>query len=95
MHTGFKDIPQPVEPTIIQRVVNFTEAIPDIVKSKVQFAPNDVYEERLRLCHTCYFWKEDGNMGMGMCRHPKCGCSKGKLKLSVSKCPIEVWGAWK
>lgn len=93
-HIGFTDLPQPKGPNLVQMAVNLAKAVPDIVKSGVKIVPDNVYNDRMSLCHTCYFWNEDGNAGLGKCNHPKCGCTRGKMKLAASSCPINNWGAY-
>jgi len=88
---GFKYL-HPVTP--MQQVKNLVKEAPAIIKSGFKQVPEEVYEKRLQLCRTCYFWKASGNLGMGKCEHPKCGCSKAKLKLQISACPAGVWGAY-
>jgi hypothetical protein len=88
---GFKYL-HPVTP--IQQVQNLVREAPAIIKSGFKQVPDDVYEQRMSICRTCYFWHEGGNLGLGKCEHPKCGCSKGKMKLSVSECPVGNWGSY-
>ena len=89
---GFKYIHKP--PSIPQMAVNLVKEAPAIIKSGFKTVPDEVYESRMAICRTCYFWSESGNAGLGKCEHQKCGCSKGKMKMAVSKCPIDNWDAY-
>lgn len=97
MHQGFTDIPQdikPVGPNLMTQAINLAKSIPAIVESGCKLVPDDVYEVRLGICATCYFWDENDNAGFGKCNHPKCGCSKAKQRIAISSCPIGNWGAY-
>ena len=94
MHIGFKDIPQTQEPGIVQMASNLAHAIPDIIMSKFKKVPHNVFDERMSICNTCHFWDSKGNLNLGKCTHSKCGCSSGKMRFAVSKCPIGNWGEY-
>lgn len=71
---------------------NFADALLQWSKSGFKHVHPDKYEERLNICKGCKFWDEKALMGTGRCK--KCGCStRVKLSLSISKCPLNLWGA--
>jgi hypothetical protein len=83
----------PKMPSIATRVANLAEAAPAILASRGARVPDEEFRRRLNLCMNCpeRRWDPAAYFGYGGCTHPKCGCSKGKLKFRKSACPIEVW----
>ena len=57
--------------------------------------PRAVRRQRIAFCEACKFYKPGGNLGFGECHAPGCGCSRAKLWLATSKCPLNPpkWGA--
>ena len=57
-------------------------------------ATKAVRRERLAFCKACKFYQPGGNFGFGECHAPGCGCSRAKLWLATSKCPLTPpkWG---
>jgi len=45
----------------------------------------------LDLCRACPAWREEGNLGLGECTHPKCGCTRFKPQWATEHCPIDKW----
>lgn len=48
---------------------------------------------RRRACEACPFWAKRGNLGLGECRHPACGCTRVKRWLATERCPVGKWPA--
>lgn len=86
---GFKYL-HPVSP--IQQVKNLAKEAPKLIKSGFSRVPNNIYQARMVMCESCYYWHASGNLGLGKCEHPKCGCTRGKMRMSASACPIGNWG---
>lgn len=55
------------------------------------FVPPATYEERMKICRACEHWRESGNLGLGECGHPRCGCTRAKQRLTTEKCPLHKW----
>lgn len=91
-HIGFKDINPP---NIVQQVTNLARELPTMIKNGFKRVPDDIFEQRMQMCRTCFYWDEKGNLGFGKCKHPKCGCSKAKHLLEISSCPMGNWGKYK
>lgn len=51
--------------------------------------PEKEYKSRMEICRPCKHWMPKGWIGLGRCR--LCGCSRAKLSLATSKCPIHKW----
>ena len=50
-------------------------------------------ERRLAICRACPggYWNEGGNIGLGECKHPDCGCTRFKQGLATETCPAGYW----
>lgn len=48
-------------------------------------------DRRLAICRACKFWDEGGNVGLGECQHPGCGCTRFKHGLITETCPLGKW----
>ena len=82
-------------PSIAQKAVNATKAVGRVVEAVVRRQPVKVSDEerdrRLTICRGCEYWNEGGNIGLGECKHPQCGCTRFKHGLSTERCPINQW----
>ena len=58
--------------------------------------PAAIYAERLSACTNCPHHLPDGNLGLGECAHPGCGCTKAKLVFATLSCPMTPpkWNKW-
>ncbi|MBX4215886.1 hypothetical protein KW797_02980 [Candidatus Parcubacteria bacterium] len=66
-------------------------------KKGAPLAPRNVRRERLAICQACSYYNAKGNVGLGACTYPGCGCTRAKLALATSKCPMKPepkWLAW-
>lgn len=97
MHEGFTDLNpevKPVGPSLLRQAINLSKAIPAMINDGFRSVPDLVYNDRMRLCNSCEHWDEEGNLGLGKCNHPKCGCTRGKMKQASSECPMGNWGSY-
>lgn len=78
-------------PTLGQMVVNFNEAVKEWMEAGLPVVSEVQYSDRLRVCRGCEFWEENARLGLGKCTHPQCGCTKFKLWLGTSRCPVKKW----
>jgi hypothetical protein len=46
---------------------------------------------RRAACLACPYWRSGGNLGMGECTAPGCGCSRFKRWLATERCPLGKW----
>lgn len=85
--------PMPPEPTVAQMLGNFAGAMVEWVKRGAPVVPESTYTARLIACRSCpgHHWDESARLGAGKCTHPKCGCTKAKLWLGTSTCPLRHW----
>jgi hypothetical protein len=82
-------------PTMLQKATNMTKAIGRLAGAVAKGNPLRVTDEerdrRLAICRGCEYWNEGGNIGLGECRHSKCGCTRFKHGLTTERCPIGKW----
>jgi len=72
-------------------------------KEGAELAPRSVRQARLAICAgskevaPCLYYHAAGNLGLGECQAPGCGCTRVKLALASSFCPLNPprWGTWK
>lgn len=48
---------------------------------------------RKAACETCELWRPRGNLGLGECQAPGCGCTRLKRYLPTERCPLGKWPA--
>lgn len=87
--------PRPPEPTLIEMGANFAVALAGWIAAGAPVVTEAQYQARLAVCRGCEFWSESARLGMGKCRHKKCGCTRLKLWLSTQGCPLNKWSASK
>lgn len=46
---------------------------------------------RRAICETCDYYAPRGNWGLGECKAPGCGCTRAKLLLATTRCPLSKW----
>jgi hypothetical protein len=57
-------------------------------------ADRTLRQTRLSACAACEYWKPAGNLGLGECTAPGCGCTKLKAWLLTEKCPHPQGSRW-
>jgi hypothetical protein len=57
-------------------------------------APKSTRRARLAICRACSYYNRAGNLFFGECQAPGCGCTRAKLALGTSSCPLKPpkWG---
>ena len=48
-------------------------------------------QRRKRACEACDYWRPKGNVGLGECQAPGCGCTRLKCWLPTERCPLGKW----
>lgn len=82
-------------PGLTQKAASLISAGNRVVKAKLNGQPVRVSPEerdrRLSICRACDLWNEGGNVGLGECKHPGCGCTRFKHGLATETCPAGKW----
>ena len=81
------------EPSRMEMMGHAGEALGKWAASGFKIAPPVVRSIRYQICLGCTFWDDQARMGLGKCRHSKCGCTKLKLALGTEACPLGKWPA--
>ena len=50
--------------------------------------PRAERKRRDAICAACEYFNKGGNLGLGECLAPGCGCSRAKTLLATSRCPL-------
>lgn len=82
-------------PSLLAKAKHITQASARIAKAAVQgerirVSPEE-RDRRLAICRACDLWNEGGNVGLGECKHPGCGCTRFKHGLANETCPLGHW----
>lgn len=56
-----------------------------------KLSTRDVRRQRKTICDACPYWNAKGNLGLGECRAPGCGCTRAKVWLASETCPLKKW----
>lgn len=84
-----------MKPNLIRRILNFTKSIFIWGIHGFKFPEKDVLSDRKLKCvgnkyaKSCVYWNKSAYFRIGGCDY--CGCSKVKLYLKDSECPIKKW----
>lgn len=61
--------------------------------SGFEMTPGRERKIRSAICSMCPHWNGLGNLGLGECRAPGCGCTRAKVWLATEECPLKKWKA--
>ncbi len=88
--------PAPVSARLFTKMRRLRQELTTWAKAGAVIVPKEVRRERLAICSACSYYDPKGNLGLGECKFPGCGCSRVKAALATSKCPHKPpkWGAW-
>lgn len=82
-------------PTLSTKAGNAAKAGVRIAKAAVSGqrvrVSTEERDRRLAICRACEYWNEAGNVGLGECKHPGCGCTRFKHGLATETCPAGKW----
>jgi hypothetical protein len=78
-------------PGIFAQIRNFSRAYANWRAAGYPRRGKEEIKKCLAICGNCEFWNPNGNLFLGKCRHPKCGCSRFKPQWATERCPIGKW----
>jgi hypothetical protein len=85
----------PESPTLLAKTRHATAAGVRILRAAITGDPIRVSRRernrRLAICRQCPYWDETGNIGLGECKNPACGCTRIKQGLATESCPLAKW----
>jgi hypothetical protein len=76
-------------PPILQQAKGLVVEAAKFVASGFSIADDPTYQKRLKICQGCDAWRGERALGYGRCS--QCGCSRLKLFLPKSRCPVGKW----
>jgi hypothetical protein len=88
------ELPPGENPSLATKIVRLKKELKVWVKAGMKLVPKEVRQARLAECEKCQYYNARGNMGLGVCQVPGCGCSRVKLALATSKCPHPAGAKW-
>lgn len=86
--------PRPPEPSIMEMAGNFTEAMVNWVAAGAPVISEADYDVRSAICEPCEYWSPTGNLWLGKCKAPGCGCTKLKRWLATEVCKHPQGSRW-
>jgi hypothetical protein len=81
------------DPSLMTKAMRLRKELLIWGKAGLKLAPKEIRSERLATCKACEYFDPTGNLGLGQCRAPGCGCTKVKAALLSSRCPKAKWRA--
>ena len=90
-YRGSSPSPAPDEPSAADLLVNFSSAVAQWSAAGFPVATRQTFEERSAVCSACEFWDGSARLGLGKCKHKKCGCTRFKRWLASERCPLGKW----
>ena len=80
-----------METKLYERIINFLLALFIWSKSGFKFPDKKILDNRINICISspCEKWNKKAYCNFGGCN--VCGCSKLKLYLETSSCPLKKW----
>lgn len=80
--------PVPTDAPILTKLFRLRHELTAWARAGLPLAPREQRRARLAICQQCEFYAPAGNFGLGECKAPGCGCTRLKLALATSKCPL-------
>lgn len=86
--------PRRTAPTMLDKARTLVRAMAAWQAAGRPVVSREIRKERLAICHACTHWNPSGNLGLGECGSPGCGCTKFKAYLATERCPLTPpkWG---
>jgi hypothetical protein len=79
---------------ILTKLSRLRSAVASWNRSGREITPKATRQARLEACKACPYYKADGNIGLGECQAPGCGCSRLKVWLATETCPHPDGSRW-
>ena len=88
--------PKPERASVVTKAGRLRRELTAWLKRGAPLVPKEVRQARLAICRACEYYDAAGNLGLGECRFPGCGCTRVKAALATSRCPHKPakWAPW-
>ena len=80
--------------SLLTKASRLKAALFDWKKAGFPKTPSAVRKQRRGICDACQYFKPSGNLGLGECQAPGCGCTRAKLWMANQRCPLGYWEAF-
>lgn len=81
----------PVLPSLSTKYRRLGVALKTWHDAGMPVANRQTRKHRATVCKACPHWLPGGNLGLGECRAPGCGCTSLKRWLATERCPLAKW----
>jgi hypothetical protein len=85
--------PAPERANVFTKAGRLYREVKTWVRAGAPRVDRDTRKARKAECDVCPYYVAGGNLGLGECQAPGCGCTRVKLALATSKCPLGKWAA--
>ena len=75
--------------TLLDMAKNFTKTMAHWARAGFPVVEEEEFKKRAELCSACPHWHEEARHGLGRC--DQCGCTRQKLFVKTTRCPIGKW----
>ena len=82
------------EPSILEMPFTFAEAMVRWRAAGYPVIDEPDYDVRSATCDACEYWNPNGNLWLGKCKAPGCGCTKFKRWLATEVCKHPDGSKW-
>lgn len=86
-------LPAPERAGLLTKAARLKAALQEWRRAGLPLASRAARKERQACCDACEYYRPTGNLGLGECTAPGCGCTRAKLWLATSVCPLGKWAA--
>jgi len=76
-------------PPIMEQAKGLMVEAAKFVANGFSVADDPTYQKRIKICKPCRAWRGERILGFGRCS--QCGCTRLKLWLPKSHCPLGKW----
>ncbi len=87
-------LPPPESASLLTKMGRLRRELAAAYQAGLRITPKAERMRRSSICDACPYWSKAGNLHLGECRAPGCGCTRAKVWIASSWCPLPVpkWG---
>lgn len=94
-HLRAPALPPPESPRLMTKAGRALAALRRWHASGRAITPAAERQRRRSACDACEYFAAAGNLGLGECQAPGCGCTRAKIWLASEDCPHPEGSRWK
>ena len=81
-------LPRPEHASVLTKVQRLRRELRNWRRAGYPLTPRAERKRRDAICAACEYFNKGGNLGLGECLAPGCGCTRAKTWLATSRCPL-------